>query len=195
MNLKRFISRLKYKYNCYKQRKEYGCDNEDIYSLDYSFYKWAVPRIKLYKDQMCGLPGAFVFDVEQEFLLSGKYKYDRSKCRFESKRVRDKIWKKAKSRWVSILDEILLGFEDALQEENDFDAWIKKYKDRVTIANKELEKCKTKEQKTEVWKKHCPNYVAQCRGCGLAFHADCFAFEVRKKSKELFAEYISHMWL
>lgn len=195
MSITKLINNIKYKYRCYKQRKKYGCDDNDIYSLDYSFYKWATPRIKLYKDQLFGLPGVFVFNVEQELLKSGKYKYDFRRHRFESKKIRDKVWQEAKKRWVSILDDILLGFEDALLQEHDFDSWIVKYNKQVEKANKELEKCKTKKQKLEVWMKYCPNYVKECNGPGLTFCADCFSFEIRQKSRELFAKYVPHMWL
>lgn len=191
--IRKFLKKIKMWFVYRQQRKKYGCTDEDIYSLDYSFYKWAVPRIKYYRDSLCGLPSKFVYEVEQKYRKKG-YKYDTTRHRFESKQIRNKVWKEAMANWVNILNEILVGFEDALLEENDFDAWRNKYKKQIDKANKQLSKCITTEEKENLWKHYCPLYY-ELVGCGLKFHEDAFSFELRRKSRDLFAEYLPHMWL
>lgn len=76
------------------QRRTRGWDDRDIWSLDYTFAKWVVPRLKRLKDEKHGVPCYF-------FPKSKDVWDDPDNKRFEAARI----------RYNKMLDEMIEGFE------------------------------------------------------------------------------------
>ena len=72
------------------QRLTWGWDEREVWSLDYTFCQWIVPRLVLLKETKHGVP-AFCFDDVTD--------------------DSDKAFNLAKERWDIILDEMIDGFK------------------------------------------------------------------------------------
>lgn len=77
----------------YRQRKKYGFDNRELWSLDMTIAEFALPRLKRFKEINHGVPGCF--------------------CSEEG----DKAWEDGNKKWNKILDDMIYAMEITSDDE------------------------------------------------------------------------------
>lgn len=173
-------------------RRTKGFTRDELWSLDYTITKFLVPRLRAFIEigPDIAVPQSFL-DAEYQKSLSKGYKWNSRWVRIDNKRENKRCMERARKEWKNLLEHMLAGFEDELLEEQDWDAWRKKWQPVVDKYNKKLDKAKTIKEKQEIlydlnpWAKYFPNR----RVC-----ADDVVYKMRQLSKDLLAMYYDSLW-
>ena len=173
-------------------RKVYGFDNGELWSLDYTITKFIAPRLRRFIEigPDIAIPQSFV-DIEYQKSLAKGYKWNSRWVRIDNKRENKRCIERARKEWKNLLEHMLAGFEDELLEEQDWDAWNKKWKPVVDKYNKRLDKAKTSKERQKIfyelnpWAKDFPTR----RIC-----TEDVVYKMRQLSKDLLAKYYDSLW-
>lgn len=201
--LKNLIPHYKY-YNIFQkqfwkywwQRKVKGFDDTELWSLDYSLTEFIAPRLQEFI--RIGTNGAIpqiFLDAEYKKSLDKGFKWNRRWWRIDNKKENKKCWERARNAWIKVLKEMLAGFEDELLEEQDWNAWRKKWKPTVDKYNKLLSKAKNDKEKKAVWDKLGESQWSDIEKLyRREISYEDVVYPIRQKSRDLLAKYYSHLW-
>lgn len=173
-------------------RRTKGFTQDDLWSLDYTITKFIVPRLREFIKigPEIAVPQSFL-DAEYQKSLSKGYKWNSRWVRIDNKRENKRCMERARKEWKNLLEHMLAGFEDELLEEQDWDAWNKKWKPVVDKCNKKLNKANTAKEKQAIlyelnpWAKYFPNRQV----C-----TEDVVYKMRQLSKDLLAMYYDSLW-
>ena len=178
----------------WKDRHKHGFDVSDTWSLDYTFTQFIAPRLNAfaytYDLGRLSVPNS-ILDEEQKASMAKGYKWDERRWQLADKKERKRCWDRAIKRWTNILHEMADGFNDMKLEEDDWDAWQKKWTPVVDKWNKKLDKAKTIQEKQIIW-----NQIGTWREVRLGFgvNVDDVVWAMRERSMDLFRKYYHALW-
>lgn len=174
------------------QRRKYGFDESETWSLDYSLNKLIVPRLKMFIKVACDLsvPSQFLLDEQNKSLARG-FRWDYRWARLQNKKENQNCWNRAKKNWHNILMQMLNAFEDMLLEDEDWDNWNKKWVSEVNKVNNMLIKAKTRDERKQIW-----DSIKSGRPYreGIMCITDDIVTHMRKEGLRLFAEHYQSLW-
>ena len=119
------------------QRRKYGFDESETWSLDYSLSKLIIPRLKMFKKLSLtsgSLPGSLLIEEQNKSIAKG-FKWNSRWSRLDNRIEEYNCWDRAHKKWEEILNDIEQVFEDIVLEEDDWDSWNNKYKEQVDEIN------------------------------------------------------------
>ena len=133
----------------------------------------------------------YCHDIAKNQLLAKGYKYDAYHYRFENKKIRDKAYKIAEELWHRDLTIMYDAFQDIVDENDDWNNWVKKFDEEAKSLNKKLSKLKTIKEKKALWKSIVDyrEYDATCK-----FSSDDISYKLRKEGLKLFGEHFQELW-
>ena len=174
-------------------RMKLGFDETETWSMDYSLAKLIAPRLKMFiKEFECHhICANYCHDIAKNQLLAKGYKYDAYHYRFENKKIRDKAYKIAEELWHRDLTIMYDAFQDIVDENDDWNNWVKKFDEEAKSLNKKLSKLKTIKEKKALWKSIVDyrEYDATCK-----FSSDDISYKLRKEGLKLFGEHFQELW-
>ena len=174
-------------------RMKLGFDETETWSMDYSLAKLIAPRLKMFiKEFECHrICANYCHDIAKNQLLAKGYKYDAYHYRFENKKIRDRAYKIAEELWHRDLTIMYDAFQDIVDENNDWNNWVKKFDEEAKSLNKKLSKLKTIKEKKALWKSIVDyrEYDATCK-----FSSDDISYKLRKEGLKLFGEHFQELW-
>lgn len=149
MNLKKLIPNYKgisifskRYWKMWYQRRKYGFDESETWSLDYSLSKTIAPRLRMFikiAKNNGSLPSWLLLDEQKQSLARG-FKWNARWGRIDNKKEEQNCWDRAQKRWGEILDKMQEAFDDIILEEDDWDAWNQKWlqRDKNHCENEKL---------------------------------------------------------
>ena len=169
-----------------------GYDDSELWSLDYTITKFIAPRLRAFIEigPEIAVPQSFL-DAEYQKSLAKGYKWNSRWVRMDNRRENKRCWERARKEWKNILEHMLAGFEDIILEEQDWDAWNKKWEPVVKKCNKRLDNAKTPKEKQAILHELNPwaTYFPNRRVC-----TDDVVYNMRRLSKDLLAMYYDSLW-
>ena len=172
-----------------RDRRKLGFDESETWSLDYRLTEFIVPRLKMFIKiaPKVSIPHEFL-NIEHTRSIEKGYTWDKSRWQLTDKRERQRCWERAEKAWLKTLNDMLAGFEDELLEEQDWDAWVKKWKSTVDKYNRRLDKAKTLEERQEIW-----NEVGYTIS-HPKINTNDVVYKMRQHSKDLLAKFYNDLW-
>lgn len=178
----------------WKDRRKQGFDVSDTWSLDYTFTQFIAPRLNAFAHTYdlgrLSVPNE-ILDEEQKASIAKGYKWDSSRWQLTDKRERQRCWDRAIKRWTNILHEMADGFNDLQLEEDDWDAWNKKWEAVANKWNKKIDKAKTIKEKQIIW-----NQIGSWReyNVNIRVNTGDVTWAMRERSMDLFRKYFHSLW-
>lgn len=180
----------------WKDRRKQGFDVSDTWSLDYTFTQFIAPRLNAfaytYDLGRLSVPNE-ILDEEQKASIAKGYKWDAMKHQLVNKKERQRCWDRAIKRWTNILHEMADGFNDMKLEEDDWDAWRKKWEPVANKWNKKIQKAKTVQEKQAIWNQVGTWRKYDNRGF-FGINEDDVVWAMRERSMDLFRKYYHCLW-
>ena len=180
----------KFYWRTWWDRRTKGFDETCTWSLDYSLSKLIEPRLQMFSEYNIGIPYNYTKEVENELIAKGK-KDDTQKCRFVNKKDNEYAWKEASRRWNNDIDIMRHAFADILEEEDNWEFWVNKYKPTLAKHNKKICKLKTENERKAYWDSF--GFTREYHS-GIEFTTYDFSNKLRRHGLELFSKYFEHLW-
>lgn len=158
-----------------KDRLFKGFDETCTWSLNYSLSKLIEPRLTLFAKHTRYMPQSYIKAVEKEL----------------STKNRKRIFAEAERRWNNDIDIMRHAFADIIEEEDNWENWINKYKPLVDKYNKKLNRLKTEEAKKKYWESF---KITRKYKKGNEFNATDFSDKLRRHGLELFSKHFEELW-
>lgn len=177
-----------------RDRRRKGYDETELWSLDYSLTRLIAPRLRdfaeSFKTYEFGFPG-FLLEEEYQAAVKKGFAWNSRWHRLENKKENKKCWKRAARRWYSILDEMARGFEDMKLEQDDWEAWVKKWDEVAKKYQRKIDKAKTFKQKQTIW-----NQIGSFREYkpSMIVNAEDVTYTLHQRARDLLAQYYGHLW-
>ena len=182
----------KFYWRTWWDRHTKGFDETDTWSLDYTFSKLIAPRLRMFIKYGPGfsIPG-ILLEEQRNLSIKKGYKFDKNKWQLVDKKERARCWKRAEKKWRTILEEMTIGFEDEILEEQDWDSWMAKWKPVAEKVNKQLDKAETFAEKKKIW----DNLQTQWQFTeNTRCSPDDVVYHLREHSRELLMKWYNHLW-
>lgn len=184
----------KFYWRTWWDRRTKGFDESCTWSLDYTFTQFIAPRLNAfaytYDLGRVSVPNE-ILEAEQKVSLAKGYQWDERRWQLADKKERKRCWDRAIKRWTNILHEMADGFNDMKLEEDDWDAWQKKWAPVVNKWNKKLDKAKTIKEKQIIW-----GQIGTWREFrpGFGVNVDDVVWCMRERAMDLFRKYYNALW-
>lgn len=175
-------------------RRTKGFTRDDLWSLDYTFSSFIAPRLREFIKigPEVAIPQSFL-DAEYQKSLTKGYTWNTKWWRLDDKKENTRCFERAKKAWVNVLEHMVAGFEDEILEEQDWDAWRKKWTPVVKKYNKRLSKAKTIEEKQAIVDELRPGISIKSVTFYQVSEEDV-VYHMRQLSKDLLARYYDSLW-
>ena len=184
----------KFYWRTWWDRRTKGFDESCTWSLDYTFTQFIAPRLNAfaytYDLGRVSVPNS-ILEAEQKVSMAKGYEWDERRWQLADKKERRRCWDRAIKRWTNILHEMADGFNDMKLEEDDWDAWQKKWTPVVDKWNKKLDKAKTIKEKQIIW-----GQIGTWREFrpGFGVNVDDVVWCMRERAMDLFRKYYNALW-
>ena len=134
-------------------------------------------------------------DAEYKKSMDKGYKWNRKWWRIDNKKENKRCFERARKAWIKVLKEMLLGFEDELLEEQDWDTWKKKWQPIANKYNKLLSKAKNDKERKAIWDKLGESQWTDIEKLyRKEIEIEDIVYPIRQKSKYLLAKYYDDLW-
>lgn len=168
-----------------------GFDETCTWSLDYSLAKMIAPRLEMFsRFGTFAIPFKIENLVRARFIEQG-YTYDANKGKFVEKDVQDKFWADCETEWAWLIRIMQYGFQDIVDENDDWDEWKDKYSINIKLLQGKLNAAKSESARKKIWDSY--GFWREYRA-GIKPIAEDFSTLLRKKALQLFAEYFQSLW-
>lgn len=176
-----------------RDRIKLGFDETETWSMDYSLAKLIAPRLKMFQDEFRyhHICANYCHDIVRNQLIAKGYKFDKGRGVFENKKIREKAYKMAEKLWDEDLTRMYEAFQDIVDENDNWEAWTKRFDGDAKVYNKKLKKLKTFKEKKALWESIVDyrDYSSDCEF--KSFH---FSYKLRDVGLKLFGEHFQELW-
>ena len=113
----RFFSEIRYihrKIYYFYQKRIRGFSDRDLWSLDHTFAKFIIPRLKKFKENLYGFPLCFIEEIDPDY-------WDHENFIKRTDDQQYEIDTKIKNIWISKIDSMIRAFELIVSDNADLD--------------------------------------------------------------------------
>ena len=107
-----FIKKITDKIERFKERRKYGFELNELWSLDYTIIKFVIPRLKVFRERTIGFPADFYYANPDEPTQEELNIIHTGGCPIPTE--------EASARWMAVLDHMIWSMEEWIKEDGFF---------------------------------------------------------------------------